>query len=79
VTCRVAKIPGFQNTTRRSGTVGVAPDQALTMVEIRARRAEPELRNFGAFRSRAHDGQITEVWMVDAVSTLSYELWRSTV
>ncbi len=57
-------------------TVRVAPDQALTMVEIHARRDGRELHNFGAFLSR-HDatGRIVELWMVDARPAYSDEFW----
>ena len=74
---RLPDPPDAELSLRVTQSVGVAPDQALAMVEIRARRGERELHNFGAFLSRVHDGRITEVWMVDALPALSYEFWSS--
>lgn len=60
---------------RATQSVDVAPDRALTMVEVRATRGDHELRNFGAFLSRVHDGRIVEVWMVDALPARSAAFW----
>jgi len=57
-------------------SVQVAAEQALTMVEIEARRGTRELHNFGAFLSRHDgDGRILEPWMVDARPAYSDEFW----
>jgi len=57
-------------------TVQVATDQALTMVEIHARRDGRVLHNFGAFLSRHDaDGRVVELWMVDAQPAYSDEFW----
>jgi ketosteroid isomerase-like protein len=74
---RLPDPPDAELSLRVTQSVSVAPDQALTMVEIRASRGQRELHNFGAFLSRVRDGQITEIWMVDALPALSYEFWSS--
>jgi ketosteroid isomerase-like protein len=63
-------------TASMTQTVRVAPDQALTMVEVHAQRSGRKLHNFGAFLSRHDgDGRITELWMVDAKPAYSDEFW----
>jgi len=56
-------------------SVDVAPDQALTMVEIRAHRRGRDLHNHAAFLVRVAEGQIAELWMVDAQPAYSDEFW----
>jgi ketosteroid isomerase-like protein len=57
-------------------SVGVAPAQALAMVEIRARRQGRTLHNFAAFLARVEDRQVAELWMVEALPAYSDEFWR---
>jgi SnoaL-like domain len=72
---RLPNVPGAELALRVTQSVDVAPDQALTMVEVRARRGDAELYNFGAFLSRVREGRIVEVWMVDALPASSDEFW----
>ena len=57
-------------------SVTVAPDQALTMVEIRAERGGRSLHNFSAFLARVKGGEIVELWMVEALPAYSDEFWK---
>jgi hypothetical protein len=57
-------------------SVTVAPDQALTMCEVRAERNEQTLHNFAAFLATVVDDQIIELWMVEALPAYSDEFWR---
>lgn len=50
-------------------------ETTLTMVEIRAKRRGKELHNFAAFLARVTDGQIRELWMVDALPAYSADFW----
>jgi ketosteroid isomerase-like protein len=55
--------------------VAVDSERALTMVEIRAEREGRSLHNFAAFLTRVTDGQVQEIWMVDALPAYSGEFW----
>ncbi|MGH9049667.1 MAG: nuclear transport factor 2 family protein [Acidimicrobiia bacterium] len=57
-------------------SVTVAPDQALTMVEIRADRSGRSLHNFSAFLATVTDGRVVELWMVEALPEYSDEFWK---
>lgn len=72
---RLPDLAGADLSLRVTQSVMVAPDQALTMVEVRARRGDRDLHNFAAFLSRVRDGQIAELWMVDALPAYSDEFW----
>jgi hypothetical protein len=72
---RLPDIVGADFSLRVTQSVLVAPDQALTMVEVRARRGDRDLHNFAAFLSRVREGQIVELWMVDALPAYSDAFW----
>lgn len=55
--------------------VEIAAQQVLTMVEIRASRKGRDLHNFAAFLARVRDGQVTQLWMVEAQPAHSDEFW----
>ena len=57
-------------------SVTVAPDQALTMVEVSAARNERSLHNFAAFLATVVDDQVVELWMVEALPAYSSEFWK---
>ncbi|HEX6311729.1 MAG TPA: nuclear transport factor 2 family protein [Acidimicrobiia bacterium] len=57
-------------------SVTVAPDQVLTMVEVRAERGGRRLHNFAAFLATIVDDQVVELWMVEALPAYSDEFWR---
>lgn len=56
-------------------SVTVAPDQALTMVEIHAERGGKTLHNHAAYLSLVQEGQVTELWMVEALPARSDDFW----
>jgi ketosteroid isomerase-like protein len=56
-------------------SVDVAADQTLAMVQVRAHRKGRDLHNHAAFLARVVEGQIAELWMVDAQPSYSDEFW----
>ena len=56
-------------------SVDVAADQPLAMVQVRAHRKGRDLHNYAAFLARVVEGQIAELWMVDAQPAYSDEFW----
>ncbi len=68
------KAPAFSVGVTQS--VAVAPDQALTMVEIQAERKGRSLHNFSAFLARVESGHVIELLMVEARPAYSDEFWR---
>jgi ketosteroid isomerase-like protein len=56
-------------------SVDVAADQTLAMVQVRAHRKGRDLHNYAAFLARVVEGQIAELWMVDAQPSYSDEFW----
>jgi ketosteroid isomerase-like protein len=56
-------------------SVDVAADQTLAMVQVRAHRKGRDLHNYAAFLARVVEGQIAELWMVDAQPAYSDEFW----
>lgn len=61
---------------RVTQSVTVAPDQTLTMVEVRAERGGKTLHNFSAFLATVVDDQILELWMVEALPGYSDAFWK---
>jgi SnoaL-like domain len=53
----------------------VGDDQALAMVEIRARRGGDGLHNHAALLARTARGLVTHLWMVEAQPAHSDEFW----
>jgi len=49
----------------------------MVMVEIRAERNGRSLHNFSAFLAKTHEGQISELWMVEALPAYSDAFWQS--
>ena len=68
------KAPELSIDVTQSATV--APDQSLTMVEIRAEREGKSLHNFAAFLTRVQGGEVVELWMVEALPEYSDEFWK---
>jgi ketosteroid isomerase-like protein len=74
----VDRLPDLTDADLRVGiiqVVAVDDERVLTMIEIRARRADATLHNFAAFLARVPDDLITELWMVDAKPAVSDEFW----
>jgi ketosteroid isomerase-like protein len=55
--------------------LAIEDDRVMFAVEIRAHRAGDDLHNFAAFLARVSDGQIAELWMVEAQPAHSDEFW----
>lgn len=72
---RLPDLTGAEVSLEVTQSIDVGDDQSLAMVEVRAHRDGRDLHNFAAFLSRAADGQITELWMVDARPAYSAEFW----
>jgi len=45
------------------------------MVEIRAERGGKTLHNHAAYLSLVQEGQVTELWMVEALPAYSDDFW----
>lgn len=74
----VDRLPDLTDADLRVGIIQVVvvdDERVLTMIEIRARRADATLHNFAAFLARVPDDLITELWMVDAKPAVSDEFW----
>jgi ketosteroid isomerase-like protein len=69
-------VTGAELTLDITQSIDVAGDQTLAMVEVRAHRHGRDLHNFAAFLARVADGQIRELWMVDALPAQSADFWR---
>ena len=54
----------------------VSSDQVMVMVEVRAERKGRTLHNFAAFLMSVSDGQITRIWMVEALPAESDAFWK---
>jgi ketosteroid isomerase-like protein len=72
---RVPDLQAAEGSLRVTQVVEIDAQRALAMVEIRARRGGRNLHNFAAFLARVGDGQIAELWMVDALPEYSDEFW----
>jgi ketosteroid isomerase-like protein len=73
---RLPDVTGATYTTTVTQIVEVALTQVLAMVEIKAERKGRTLHNHAAFLARFDpDGQIDELWMVDALPEYSDEFW----
>jgi hypothetical protein len=71
----VPDLQAAEGSLRVTQVVEIDAQRALAMVEIRARRGGRNLHNFAAFLARVGDGQIAELWMVDALPEYSDEFW----
>ncbi|MEM8580223.1 MAG: nuclear transport factor 2 family protein [Pseudomonadota bacterium] len=55
----------------------VSSDQVMVMVEVRAKRKGRRLHNFAAFLLSVSAGQITRIWMVEALPAESDAFWKA--
>ena len=53
----------------------IGDEQALIMVEVRARRDDKRLQNFAAYLLRIVDDKLVELYMVDAKPAESDAFW----
>jgi ketosteroid isomerase-like protein len=73
---RLPDLTGAELSLELTQSIDVGSDQTLAMVQVRAHRKGRDLFNFAAFLTRVADGQITELWMVDALPAESAEFWQ---
>lgn len=75
----MARVPDLQEAGGEATitqVVGVDDERAMTMVEIRVPdRKGKTLHNHAAFLARVADGEIAELWMVEALPAYSDEFW----
>jgi ketosteroid isomerase-like protein len=75
----MARVPDLQEAggaATITQVVGVDDERALTMVEIKVPdRKGKSLHNHAAFLARVADGEIAELWMVEALPAYSDEFW----
>lgn len=55
----------------------ISSDQAMVMIEVRAKRKGRTLHNFAAFLMTVKGGQITRIWMVEALPAESDAFWNA--
>jgi ketosteroid isomerase-like protein len=75
----MARVPDLQEAggiATVTQVVGVDDERAMTMVEIKVPdRKGKSLHNHAAFLARVADGEISELWMVEALPAYSDEFW----
>jgi Tfp pilus assembly pilus retraction ATPase PilT len=71
----VTRANAFLETLTLTQAVVVEPGRVLALVQVNAQRGQTTLHNFGGFLTRVVDGQITELWMVDALPEESAAFW----
>jgi ketosteroid isomerase-like protein len=72
---RLPDLEGAELSTAITQVVPIDDQRVMTMIEVRASRRGRELHNFAAFLARVRDGEIAELWMVDAKPAYSDEFW----
>jgi ketosteroid isomerase-like protein len=72
---RLPDLAGAELSTAITQIVGIDEERVMTMIEIKAERQGRMLHNFAAFLARASEGQVVELWMVDAKPAYSDEFW----
>ena len=75
----VSRVPDLRAAAGSATVVqltAIDDERVLTMVEIRAAHAGTTLHNFAGFLAVVRDGQIAELWMVDAKPAESDRFWR---
>jgi ketosteroid isomerase-like protein len=75
----MARVPDLQaagGTVEVTQVAGVDDERAMTMVEIKVPdRNGKSLHNHAAFLARVANGEIEELWMVEALPAYSDEFW----
>lgn len=72
---RLPDLAGAELSTAITQIVAIDEERVMTMIEIKAERGERTLHNFAAFLARTSEGQVAELWMVDAKPAYSDEFW----
>jgi ketosteroid isomerase-like protein len=74
----MARLPDLSEArleTRVTQVLGIDEERVMTMIAIRAERMGKSLENFAAFLARVEDGEVAELWMVEAQPAYSDEFW----
>jgi ketosteroid isomerase-like protein len=72
---RLPDLEGAELSTGITQIVAIDEERVMTMVEVKAERKGRTLHNFAAFLARVREGQIAELWMVEAKPAYSDEFW----
>jgi ketosteroid isomerase-like protein len=72
---RLPDLAGAELSTAITQIVAIDEERVMTMLEIKAERGGRTLHNFAAFLARMSQGQVAELWMVDAKPAYSDEFW----
>lgn len=72
---RLPDLAGAELSTALTQIVAIDEERVMTMLEIKAERGGRTLHNFAAFLARTSEGQVAELWMVDAKPAYSDEFW----
>jgi len=72
---RLPDLVGAELEAKVTQIVGIDDERAMVMVAIRASRKGLDLENYAAFLARVIDGQVVELWMVEAQPAYSDEFW----
>jgi len=72
---RLPDLAGAELSTAITQIVAIDEERVMTMLEIKAERGGKTLHNFAAFLARMSQGQVAELWMVDAKPAYSDEFW----
>jgi ketosteroid isomerase-like protein len=72
---RLPDLSGAEWSTGITQVVVVDEEHVMTMIEVKAKRKGRELHNYAAFLARVLEGQISDLWMVEAKPAYSAEFW----
>jgi ketosteroid isomerase-like protein len=72
---RLPDLEGAQLSTAITQIVAIDEERVMTMLEVKAERKGRTLHNFAAFLARVGEGQVAELWMVEAKPAYSAEFW----
>ena len=72
---RLPDLPAAGGSLEVTQVLEVDAQDVLVMVELRARREGRDLHNFAAFLARVREGNVSHLWMVEALPAYSDEFW----
>jgi ketosteroid isomerase-like protein len=72
---RLPDLEGAQLSTAITQIAAIDEERVMTMLEVKAERKGRTLHNFAAFLARVGEGQVAELWMVEAKPAYSAEFW----
>jgi ketosteroid isomerase-like protein len=72
---RLPDLEGAELSTGITQIVAIDDERVMTMIEVKAKREGRALHNFAAFLARVRNGQVAELWMVEAKPAYSDDFW----